>query len=307
MSKKKPSPMDILNQVRNKAKLDNSNFANSFAINLVPGKIKFQLLALTPDNLFIPRTQHFIPRSPDSESSDEKALVADCAGDGCPVCAAADKFKAESYTVENVNEMFPDVKYPYKTVKSLFTQKEHCLLCARILADDADKGNYLPKDGKIGDTYLLKFNKMALNNLMSAYEDFIDDYSDSINGEEDSEDVPPLFAIFDGEDSATSLVVTCRITNQPYSCSFTFNKPTTVSATEVNKDKLELLENGLPKVPDEHYQKCVERIDEIRHCFFNKYHTMDIDMPDMPFSMDDDSSEEGPEDTIDESDLDLNL
>ena len=90
---------------------------------------------------------------------------------------------------------------------------------------------------------------MALNNLMSAYEDFMDDF----DGDED-EEVPPLFAVFDGENTAKSLTITCRVTMQPYSCNFAFNKIAEITLNDVDSDKLKLLAE-IKEVPEEHYEK----------------------------------------------------
>lgn len=258
----KLSPMDMLNRVREKAKLSTNNeFANSIAIKLgKPGKIKLQLLANSPDYLFKPRTQHMIPTLPHEDNKDEKWLVADCKGEGCPICIAANNFKKTNITVDEINDAYTP-KFPYKSVRALFTQPEHFLLCARVLSDQADDGSYLPKDAELGSTQLIQFNKMALNNLMSAYEDFIED-------NEEEEDVPPLFAIFDDEDTAKSLTITCRITTQPYSCSFSFNKAVDVKKSDVDINKLSVLEET-KEVPSEHYEKCVKRIRDIQNYFFS--------------------------------------
>lgn len=146
MSKTKMSPMDMLNAVRDKAKLSDSDFSKSIAIKLKPGKIKFQLIAADCEHLFRPRTQHMIPTIPDEVDPNEKWLVADCKGEGCPVCIAANAFKKSGVTtVEEVNRIY-NVKFPYKNLHALFTQPEHYLLCARVLVDQADDGSYLPKN-----------------------------------------------------------------------------------------------------------------------------------------------------------------
>lgn len=259
---KRLSPLDIISRVREKAKLENNDFSKSQAIRLKAGKIKFQLVAKDSDYLFRARTQHMIPTVPHDDNKDNKWMVADCKGENCPVCKAVKAFKDTGITVDEINDAY-EPKYPYKNVRSLFTQNEHYLLCGVILGDQADNGNYLPKDSKLGDTHLIQFTQTALNNLMSAYEDFIDDFSDN---SEDNEEVPPLFAIFDGEDKAKSLTVTCRITNQPYSATFSFGKVVELEKNAVDLDKLNLLEEA-PEVPDEHYENCVKRIKDIQNYF----------------------------------------
>lgn len=259
---KRLSPLDIISRVREKAKLENNDFSKSQAIRLKAGKIKFQLVAKDSDYLFRARTQHMIPTVPHDDNKDNKWMVADCKGENCPVCKAVKAFKDTGITVDEINDAY-EPKYPYKNVRSLFTQNEHYLLCGIILGDQADNGNYLPKDSKLGDTHLIQFTQTALNNLMSAYEDFIDDFSDN---SEDNEEVPPLFAIFDGEDKAKSLTVTCRITNQPYSATFSFGKVVELEKSAVDLDKLNLLEEA-PEVPDEHYENCVKRIKDIQNYF----------------------------------------
>lgn len=285
---KKLSPMDILNNVRNKAKLDNNDFSKSIAIRLKPGKIKFQLVAESSDFLFRPRTQHMIPTVPHEEDKNEKWMIADCKGPGCPICAAAESFKKSGVELDDVNDAY-NPKYPYKTLRSVFTQSEHYLLCARILADQADDGNYLPKDSELGSTHLIQFPRTALNNLMAAYEDAMDDASD-----EDTE-VPPLFAIFEDEDKASSLTITCRVTNQPYSCTFSFGKVVETSKSEVDEAKLKLLAEA-PEVPEEHYTKCVKRIKDIQNYFVKPTVSTsyaddnDEDDGELPFDMNDDEA-----------------
>lgn len=284
---KKPSPMDILNSVRNKAKLDDEPFAKSIAIRLKPGKIKFQLLAKDADNLFRPRTQHMIPTLPNNDDKNEKWMVADCKGPGCPVCAAVETFKKSGVVLDDVNAAY-NPKYPYKSLRSIFTNSEHYLLCARILADQADDGNYLPKDSEIGSTHLVQFPRMALNALMTAYEDAME------NAEDNDTEVPPLFAIFDGEDKASSLTVTCRVSNQPYACNFSFGKETEIAYADIDADKLKLL-TEIPEVPAEHYDNCVKRIKKIQQYFVKSAPTVDNDDmndDDLPFTMNEDSKPE---------------
>lgn len=262
----KLSPLDMLNKVREKAKLDETtDFSKSVAIRLKAGKIKFQLLAKDSEHLFRPRTQHLIPTIPHEDDKNEKWLIADCKGQGCPICTAVTAFKQSGVSLDEVNEEY-NPKYEYKNLKSVFTQPEHYLLCAKILADQADDGTYLPKDAELGSTHLIQFTRTALNNLMSAYEDFIDDNED--------EEVPPLFAIFDDEDTAKSLTITCRVTNQPYSCTFSFNKTADVNTSDVDEDKIKLLEE-VPEVPEDHYNKCVKRIKQIQNYFVKPKESMD--------------------------------
>lgn len=275
------SPMEMLNSIKEKAKLGDENFAKSIAIRLKPGKIKFQLIAMNSEHLFKPRVQHMLPTVPNEDDSNEKWMVCDCKGEGCPVCAAANAFKNSGVTLEEVNEAY-NMKYPYKNLRAVFTQPEHYLLCARILGDDADEGSYLPKDSELGSTHLIQFNKTALNNLMSAYEDFMDDFIDSAD---EGEEVPPLFAIFDGEKTVKSLTITCRVSLKPYSCTFAFNKVVEANIDSVDKDKLELLEIS-PEVPEEHYENCVKRIKKIQNYFVNdsqipfmKKEEDDVDLP----------------------------
>lgn len=293
--KKRPSPTDILDNIRSKAKLDN-DFAKSTAIRLKAGKIKIQLLAKDPEHLFRARTQHIIPTIPNDDDKNNKWLVADCIGDDCPVCMAAQSFKNSGISVDDVNEAY-NPKYPYKNLRSLFTQNEHYLLCGRVLADEADEGSYLGKDDELGSTHLIQFNKTALNGLMSAYEDFLDDY----DYESEDDEAPALFAIFDGEEKANSLVITCRITNQPYSCQFTLSKTVDVNIKDCDEDKLDLLDEANAPVPaEEHMNNCVDRIKDIQNYFIKPVHKqqsndnnsdLDFDnadvIDDLDFDMDD--------------------
>ena len=286
------SAMEMLNRIRDKAKLNN-DFSKSMAIRLKAGKIKFQLVAPTSDNLFKSRIQHMIPTVPEEEDKNEKWLVADCKGEGCPVCAAAAAFKNSGITVGQINEAY-NPKYPYKYIRNVFTQPEHYLLCAKILTDDADEGSYLPKDEAIGSTQLIQFPRTALNNLMAAYEDFMDDYE--TEGKDD--DVPSLFAVAEDGDKVRSLVITCRVTNQPYSCTFSFNKSQTIDFSEISEEKLNVLKETI-EVPSEHYDKCVDRIQKIRN-YFIKESVKDED-DDVPFDM---SSEKKSVSSDDDFDID---
>lgn len=282
----KKNPMEILNGIREKAKLNDEDFTKSIAIRLKPGKIKFQLVAKDDEHLFRPRTQHMIPTVPNEEDKNEKWLVADCKGEGCPVCQAAAAFKNAGIGLDEINEAYHP-KYPYKYVKSLFTQSEHYLLFAKVLLDQADEGNYLPKDADIGSYHLLQFPRTALNNLMAAYEDAMDDAMDDELDE--SSAIPPLFAIFNGDKSASSLTITARITNQPYSCTFSFNKVAEINIDEVDKERMALLEEP-QTVSDEHYEKCVKRIKQIQNYFIKpkgKAVIEDEDDSDLPFSLGD--------------------
>lgn len=286
MATKRMSPRDILNKVRNSAKLDETNFTSTNVIRLKPGKIKMQLVTDDVDFLFRARTQHVIPTVPNEDDSKEKWLVCDCQGNKCPICKAADAFKASGVTVDEVNETY-NPKYKYKNLRSVFTQNEHYLICAKILEDRADDGTYLPKDSELGSYHLVQFNKMALNSLMSSYEDFLDDL------DEDAESEPSLFAIFSGDDEnekVSSLIVTCRITSQPYSYSFSFSKSAELTFSEVDKTTLKSLHEAITPT-EEHINKCVDRIKKIEN-YFVKNTNIDVDAED---------------DVLDDNDLDLNI
>lgn len=303
---KKRSPLDILNSVRDKAKLDD-NYSN-VAIRLRAGKIKLQLLAPDEENLFLARTQHVIQTVPGDDSG-TKVLFCDCTGD-CPICREGKKLKELDVSVDDINSVY-DVKYPFKSVRSFYTAAEHFLLCARVLGDNADDGSYLPKNSEIGSTHLIQFPKTALNNLMSAYEDFIED---NFDGDiETAEDVPNLFAIFDDEDLADSLTISCRVTNSPYSCTFSFNKVAKVAKEDVDMDKVEKLRFGLDKPSSDMVDKCVQRLRNICKYFakntgksFNDDDYIDED--DLPFTMgdEDESSDKKKSDDEDESSDDVN-
>lgn len=273
MATKRMSPRDILNKVRNNAKLDENNYNITNVIKLKPGKIKMQLLTDDADFLFRPRTQHLIPTIPNEEDKNEKWLVADCAGNNCPICKAVESFKNSGVTVDDVNNTY-NFKYKYKTLRSVFTQNEHYLLCAKILEDKADDGTYLPKNAEIGSTHLVQFNKMALNSLMSSYEDFLDDLN--VDNEEDE---PSLFAIFDGNDEyevANSLIITCRITNQPYSCSFSFSRSANIAFNNVDKTTLKNFHKAIEPTED-YVNKCVERIEKIKNYFVKSNIDINVD------------------------------
>lgn len=288
---KKPSPLDILNRVRDKARLDEKPYQQIQVVKMKAGKIKFQLLALNDDFLFAQRRQHVIPTIPHDDDPNSKWMVVNCEGENCPICRAAESFKKSGVELEDVNAEYKP-KYPFKSLRSVFTQPDHYLLCARILVDQCEDGNYLPKDAEIGSTQLIQFSKTALNNLMAAYEDFIDDFADS--QEEDAE-APALFAIFDGDDTADSLTISCRITNQPFSATFSFSKVTTASLDEVNKSKLEILEKGFEPNNEDYVAKCIKRIKNIQNYFVNGGGSIseddsadsfdDDDDDDLPFSM----------------------
>lgn len=263
----KESPMDILNKVKEKAHLNENKFVTTKGlIRLVPGKIKFQFLAMDSENLFRPRTQHIIPVTPNNDSG-EKVLIADCIKENCPICAAVNAFKnSDIATVDDLNDEL-DPRYEYKNFKSAFTYPEHYILCAKVLQEDAENGSYIPKDMKIGDTFLVQFSKMALNNLVSAYQDYLEDL------DEDAENAPSLFAIFDGNSTASSLEVTCRINYQPYSCQFSFgsSKVNEINIDDVNKDMLDYLDNSNKfEVSEQHLENCVNRIKSIQNYFVRK-------------------------------------
>lgn len=259
------TPMEMLDKIRQKANITDSDYEKQTAVKLnKAGKIKFQLLAMSPDYLFRARTQHFIPKTPDCDDPNEKILVVNCKGDNCPVCDAAYAFKNSGVKLEDVNNAYKS-KYPYTNLRSVFTQAEHFLVCAKILADNAEEGNYLPKDASVGSTQLIQLSKSALSSLMSAYEDFLDDYTDDNGGDVDS--LPPLFGIFDGENSVKSFVINCRVQTQPWSYNFTFGKAIETKIEEVDKEKLALLEKGFSEPTEDYVAKVIERIKNIQNYF----------------------------------------
>lgn len=243
------TPTEMLNKINDSV---NNDFSKSFPIKLKAGKIGFQLIAPDDNNLFKPRIQHFIPNAP---GENDKWLVADCKIEDCPVCSAVNDFIKADISVDDINSAYMP-KYPYKNVKSVFTQPEHYLCYAKILTDQADTGNYLPSGAKLDDTYLIQFPKMALLNLLNSYKEYVE-----INDCDDS-----LFAIFKDNDVAKSLNIVCRVAVKPYSVNFTFGKVKEIKRSEIDEDKMKLLIET-PKVPAEHYDKCVERIKRIRDYF----------------------------------------
>lgn len=256
------SPKEMLDKIRSSAKLDENEYGNQIAIKFnKPGRVKLQLLALDSEHLFKARTQHFIPTLPNNDDPNEKIMVVDCKGEGCPVCAAATAFKNSGIKVEDVNAAY-NPRYPYPKLRNVFTQPEHFLLCARILADQAEDGKYLPKDAELGSTQLIQLSKSALNSLMSSYEDFITDYDDDI------EELPPLFGIFeDGADKVKSFTVNLRIqVSGSWSYLFTLGKAVEVSFEDVDKDKLKLLEE-MKEPTDDYVEKAVKRIHDIQNYF----------------------------------------
>ena len=301
MSKKRMSPTEMLNSVRSKAKLGDNDFSKSIAIRLKPGKIKFQLVAADCEHLFKPRVQHMIPTVPGEDDPNEKWMIADCKREDCPVCKAANAFKKSGVaSLDDINNAY-NMKYPYRSIGALFTQPEHYLLCAKVLADQADDGSYLPKDSEIGSTHLIQFPRTALNNLMSAYEDYI----------EDNDSDADLFAILDDEtEEAKSLQITCRVTNQPYSCTFAFNKVAKISKEDIDEEKLELLTTD-KEVPEEHYENCVKRIRKIQNYFSgnqmreeeaDRNKLIDDITEDTPFDLDD---EKPAKNKVEDDDLDI--
>lgn len=259
------SPMDMLNSIRNKAKLDEVDYGNIIAIKLnKPGKIKMQLLALDPEYLFKSRTQHFIQTLPDNDDPNEKVMVVDCQGENCPVCAAANALKSSGVTVEMLNAAYKP-KYPYAKLRTFLTMPEHFIVYAKIIQDGAEEGKYLPKDAEIGSAQFVQLSRSALNSLMEAYEDFIDD---AMDGEDDVETLPPLFGIFeDGAKEVTSLTVNCRVSVQPYSYNFTFGRASKTKLDDIDSEKLEKLSEG-PLVPTEDYMnKALQRIKDIQNYF----------------------------------------
>lgn len=302
---KRLSPTEMLNQVRSKAKLEDSEFSKQIAIKLnKEGKIKFQLLALDSDNLFIPRTQHFIPKIPGSESdSKQKIIVCDCLGENCPICSAALAFRNSGVELDTVNETYSN-KYPYQNLRSVFTQPEHFLLGARILLDSPDEGSYLPKDAQIGSTQLIQFSRTALNSLMQAYEDYLEDSEIG-----DDSNFPSLFAIFDDKDKVNSFIINCRIQTSPYSYTFSFGKSNEISIKDVDVEKLKLL-SGLSKPADEYVESAVKRVKDITN-FFTSSSFLDEDEDDIPFDINEnDSSTKSKSievNTVDDDDDDFDL
>lgn len=287
----KMSPMDLLNKVRSSANLTTPTTEKSIAIKLnKAGKLKFQLIALSEDYLFRARTQHAIATLPDNEDTNTKMIVIDCQGKDCPVCLAAQQFKNSGVTVEALNEAYKP-KFPYTKVRNFLTGSEHFLVGVRVLTDNADEGTYLPKEEEIGSTQLLQLSKAAFNSLMSAYEDFIED------NEDEMDELPPLFGIVDDKsDIVESLTVSVRIATQPWSYSFTFGKATKVNKTDLNIDKLKLIEDA--PVPSEDYiEKAVTRIKELQNWFTG----MDV----MASENKKESKKTNLDDVVDDDDLDL--
>lgn len=256
------SPMEMMNKIRNKAKLDEVDYGNIIAIRLnKPGKLKVQLVALDPEFLFKSRIQHFIQIVPDNEDPNEKVMVVDCQGQNCPVCAAANALKQSGVTVEMLNAAYKP-KYPYQKLRTFLTMPEHYIVCARILQDSAEEGNYLPKGAELGSTQFLQLTKSALNSLMEAYEDFIDD------ADEDADNLPPLFGVFeDGAKEVESLTISCRVSVQPYAYNFTFGKAVKVKLEDVDTEKLEKLAEGPLEPTEDYMQKALKRIKDIQNYF----------------------------------------
>ena len=301
------SPMEMLDKIRNKAKLDNKEFQNSIAIKMnKPGKLKFQLLALNSENLFKSRTQHFIQTLPDNDDPNEKVMVVDCQGENCPVCAAALSFKNSGVTVDDINDAY-NPKYPYPKLRNFLTQPEHFILGIRVLADNADEGSYLPKDAEIGSTQLLQLSKTALSNLMAAYEDFIMD-------DDDPDSLPPLFGVFENTDTVKSLTINLRVQVQGnWSYIFSFGKGVEVNKADVDVEKLKFLEDTTE--PSEDYlEKVLDRIRKIQNYFVgtstvNNTKKNKTDDDSAPFNLDDipdgSSSTVTNTDSIDLDDFDL--
>ena len=299
------TPTEMINKIRSSANLDNNNdFSKSIAVKLKSGKIGFQLIAPSEDNMFRARTQHIIPTVPNEDDKNEKWIIADCKGEGCPVCMAVNAFKQTDISVDDINSAYMP-KYPYKNIKSVFTQPEHFLLFAKITTDQADNGDYLPKNAELGSTHLIQFPRTALSGLIDAYADYKETNDDS------DEDTPPLVAIFDkNSDTAQSLSIICRVTNQPYSVNFTFGKVKEIKRSEIDEDKMKLLIEA-PEVPAEHYEKCVKRIEKIKNYFLKiptaSVNTVtDMDDSDLPFSLGDTPSvkEESTKDSEDDFNID---
>lgn len=256
------SPMDLLNKIKNKAKLDEVDYGNIIAVKLnKAGKIKMQLVALDSENLFKSRVQHFIQTVPENDDPNEKVMVVDCQGENCPICSASETFRNCGITTDMINAAYKP-KYPYTKLRNFLTMPEHYIVCAQILADNAEEGNYLPKEAELGSTQFVQLPKSALNSLMEAYEDFIEE------NEDDLVNLPPLFAIFeDGVTKAKSLTVNCRIQTQPFAYNFTFGKAVETDIESVDKEKLSKLAEG-PLVPTEDYMnKAIKRINDIKEYF----------------------------------------
>lgn len=256
------SPRDLLDRVRSKAKLGENTYEKSIAIKMnKPGKIKLQLIALDSENLFKARTQHFIQTLPDNEDPNEKIMVVDCQGDGCPICDAMNAFKNSGITVEQINEAYKP-KYPYPKLRSFMIQPEHFILGVRVLADNAEDGTYLPKDEALGSTQLLQLSKSALNSLMAAYDDFISD------SDEDEDSLPPLFGVFeDGAKVVKSLTVNLRVQVQgAWSYIFSFGKAVEAKIEDVDIEKLKFLEETT-KPSEDYLEKAIKRIHQIQNYF----------------------------------------
>lgn len=257
----KQNPLDILNKIKNVANLKNE-YAKTIGIKLnKPGKIRFQLVAPDVEHLFKTRTQHFIQPLPNNESN-ENILVVDCQGENCPICEAANSFRKSGITVEQINDAY-NPRYPYSKLRNFLTQPEHFLVAARVLLDNADEGNFLPKDAEIGSTQILQLSRTAFNNLMTSYEDFLSDYDDDI------EELPPLFGIVDDckeEGVLTSLSITLRISVQgAWSYTFSFGKGVSVKIEDVDSEKLNVISSDIFKVSEDYMKKAIKRIESIKN------------------------------------------
>lgn len=271
----KQNPLDILNKIKNVANLKNE-YAKTIGIKLnKPGKIRFQLIAPDVEHLFKTRTQHFIQPLPNNDSN-ENILVVDCQGENCPICEAANSFRKSGITVEQINDAY-NPRYPYPKLRNFLTQPEHFLVAARVLLDNADEGNYLPKDAEIGSTQILQLSRTAFNNLMTSYEDFLSDYDDDI------EELPPLFGIVDDckeEGSLTSLSITLRISVQgAWSYTFSFGKGVSVKIEDVDSEKLNVISSDNFKVTEDYMEKAVKRIESIKNYIIsgNNWNSDDTD------------------------------
>lgn len=263
------SPIDVLNNIRSKVKLEDS-FEKQVVMRLnKEGKIKLQLLAPDQDHLFKARTQHFIPTLPGEEDPNEKSIVINCMGSNCPICNALSTLKYSNVTVEALNDAYSP-KYPYTKLRSAFTYPEHFLIAARVIED----GNkFLPKDESFDDVQIVQFSRSALNSLLHAYEDMLEDNEDALDS------LPPLFGIVNDNNNYTvkSLIVTLRIQTQPWSYSFTFNtKGVECDLTEINKtERLEQITSDT--TPNEDYvEKAVSRINEIKNYFNNSVKSTNV-------------------------------
>lgn len=268
------SPKDILNSIRAKAKLNtDADFSKQVAIKLnKEGKLKLQLLAPDSEHLFVSRTQHFIPKIPYSDDANQKGIVCDCLGEGCPVCSAVTSFIHSGIELSTVNDVYKN-KYEYRTLKSVFTQPEHFLVAARVLRDQTDGDvSFLPKDEEVGSIQLIQFSKSALNSLMQSYEDFLEDMSDTLNVDDENNLAPLFGTVSDAENGIIkSLTVNLRVNVTPYAYTFSFGSGIEVDTKTVSSsEKIELLKEGLQKPAEDYIERAVKRVKDITAAFTGK-------------------------------------